>query len=222
MASGTPTPPDGATPAGGAPVEPSAPDESTAPVFDPPSPMLRTGIAPGDRAVSDPGAPVIIGVSFERELRAQEYLLAMGGLREIGALDLKDAVVVRKSEDGSIKVTETIDPTPARAALSGAMWTGLLGLVIGGPVGWIAGIGIGAGTGAVVAKVVDLGIPDEWVAWFKDAVSPGTSTVVILAEHVHVRTLAEEASRFAGAELLYTSMSDSAFEQLAEAFENGH
>ena len=210
MDSDNPSTPDG----------PSAPDESPPPVFDPPSPILRTGIAPDDRVVSDPDAPVIVGVSFERELRAQEYLLAMGGLREEGALDLKDAVVVRKDEDGSIKVTETVDPTPGRAALSGAMWTGLLGLFIGGPVGWIAGIGIGAGTGAVVAKVIDLGIPDEWVDWFKDAVRPGTSTVVILAEHVHVRALAEEASRFAGAELLYTSMPDSAFEQLTEAFEN--
>ena len=214
MATGDPN-----IPGDNAPVESSASD---APAFEPPSPMLRTGITPDDRVVSDPDAPVIIGVSFDRMTRAQEYLLAMRGLREDGALDLKDAVVVSKDQDGSVKVTETMDPTPGRAALSGALWTGLLGLVIGGPVGWIAGIGIGAGTGAVVAKVVDLGIPDEWVAWFKDAVRPGTSTIVILAEHVHVRALADEAARFAGAELLYTSMSDSAFEQLTEAFEHGH
>jgi len=207
---------------GNAPVESSAPDRSAAPPFNPPSPTLRTGIAPDDRVVSDPDAPVIIGVSFESTLRAQEYLLAMKGLREQGALDLKDAVVVRKDANGSVRVTETMDLTPGRAAFSGAMWTGLLGLIIGGPVGWIAGIGLGAGTGAVVAKVVDLGIPDEWVAWYKDAVRPGTSTIVILAEHVHVRALAEEASRFAGAELLYTSMSDSALEQLNDAFESGH
>jgi uncharacterized membrane protein len=207
---------------GNGPVESNAPDRSAAPPFDPPSPTLRTGIAPDDRVVSDPDAPVIIGVSFESTLRAKEYLLAMKGLREEGALDLKDAVVVLKDANGSVRVTETMDLTPGRAAFSGAMWTGLLGLIIGGPVGWIAGIGLGAGTGAVVAKVVDLGIPDEWVAWYKDAVRPGTSTIVILAEHVHVRALAKEASRFTGAELLYTSMSDSAFEQLTEAFESGH
>ena len=102
--------------------------------------------------------------------------------------------------------------------MSGAVWSGLLGLLIGGPVGWLAGIGVGAGAGAVAAKVIDLGIPDEWVDWFKTAVEPGTSAVVILAEHVHVRTLAEEASRFTGAELLYTSLPDAALEQLVEAF----
>jgi len=161
---------------------------------------------------------VIIGVSFSRHVVAQQYLLAMGGLKESGDLDLQDAVVVTKNADGTVKVVETIDPTPGRAALSGAMWTSLLGLVIGGPVGWIAGLGIGAASGAVTAKIVDLGIPDEWVAWFRDAVEPGTSTVVILADHVHVSALAAEARRFAGAELLYTSMSDHAYQQLRDAF----
>jgi uncharacterized membrane protein len=180
------------------------------PVFAPPSDA---------RAVSDPGAPVIIGVSFDHDLRAQEYLLAMQGLREAGNLDLKDAVIVRKDAAGSVKVVETIDPTPGRAALSGAVWTALLGLVIGGPVGWIAGLGIGAGAGAIAAKVIDLGIPDDWVDWFKQAVRPGTSTVVILAEHVYVHALTEEARRFPGAELLYSTMSPAAVEQLTAAFD---
>lgn len=187
------------------------------PSFAPPDPSLRID-GGGDRPVSDPNAPVIIGVSFDSRLLAQEYLLAMGRLREQGDLDLKDAVVVTKNDDGKVMVTETVDPTPGRAAASGAVWTGLLGLLLGGPVGWIAGLGIGAGAGAVAAKVVDLGIPDEWVAWFKSAVHPGTSTVVILAEHVHVPHLAREARRFEGAELLYTSMSDSGMQQLDEAF----
>ena len=190
---------------------------STPPVFDPPDPTLRAD-ATEERVVSDPDAGVIIGVSFDSTLKAQEYLLAMGRLRQQGDLDLKDAVVVTKNDDGKVVVTETIDPSPGRAAVSGAMWTGLLGLLVGGPVGWIAGLGIGAGAGAVTAKIVDLGIPDEWVDWFKEAVAPGTSTIVILAEHVHVPHLAVEARRFQGARLLYTSMADSAMDQLDEAF----
>lgn len=195
-------------------------DESeNRPAFAPPDPSLRVGMDEHDRVVSDPGAPVIIGVSFDNPLKAQEYLLAMSRLRQDGVLQLKDAVTVTKQDDGKVAVAETIDPTPGRAALSGGMWLGLLGLFVGGPVGWIAGIGIGAGAGAVAAKVVDLGIPDEWVDWFKDAVEPGTSTVVVLADHVQVHALAEEARRFRGAELLYTSMSPSAMDQLDAAFD---
>jgi uncharacterized membrane protein len=194
-------------------------NDGSRPLFEPPDPSLRAGVEPEARVVSDPGAPVIIGVSFDRLVMAQQYLLAMGGLRDSGALELKDAVVVTKDESGSVRVTETIDPTPGRSALTGAMWTSLLGLLIGGPVGWVAGLGIGAATGAVTAKIVDLGIPDEWVGWFREAVEPGTSAIVILADHVHVAALAHEARRFAGAELLYTSMPDDSYEQLADAFD---
>lgn len=185
--------------------------------FSPPDASLRAGAWVG----GDPDAPVLIGVSFDTATRAQEYLLAMSGLRNSGALALKDAVIVTKQEDGKVRVVETIDPSPGKAAISGAMWTGLLGLVVGGPIGWLAGLGVGAGVGAVTAKVVDIGIPDEWVAWFKSAVAEGTTTVVILAEHLHVRALADEAARFAGAELLYASLPDASIDQLSAAFD-GH
>lgn len=194
-------------------------DPDTSAAFAPPDPSLRVGLSDDDRAVSDPDAPVIIGVSFDSSLKAQEYLLAMARLREDGALQLKDAVTVTKQPDGKVHVTETIDPSPGKAAVSGGVWLGLLGLVVGGPVGWLAGIGIGAGAGAVAAKVVDLGVPDEWVDWFKEAVEPGTSAVVVLADHVHVRALADEARRFQGAELLYTSLTPSAMDQLEAAFD---
>ena len=119
---------------------------------------------------------------------------------------LSDAVVVYKAEDGKVRARETKDMQPSGAAVSGAMWTGLLGLLIAGPIGWIAGLGIGAGAGAITAKVVDVGIPDEWVDWFKSAVRPHTSTVVALASEVDLTALYHEAQRFAGAELVHTTL----------------
>lgn len=184
----------------------------------PPEPIAGSAPGPGIRR-TEPDSPVLVGVAFEQPLMAQEYLLAMSRLRTDGSLTLKDAVIVSKTEDGDVKVTETIDPTPGRSALSGAMWTGLLGLIVGGPVGWLAGIGIGAGAGAVTAKIVDLGIPDEWVGWFKQAVKPGTSAVIILAEEVDVRALEREAQRFPGAELIESTLPEAAISDLAAAFE---
>lgn len=197
----------------------SAHRNDAADVFDPPDPSMRRGVADDHAAVLDPDAQVIIGVSFDNVLKAQEYLIAMGRLRQSGVLELHDAVTVTKDDEGKVNVTETIDPTPGKAAISGGMWIGLLGLFIGGPIGWAAGIGIGAGAGAVAAKVIDLGIPDEWVDWFKDTVEPRTSTVIILARHVQVHALAEEAKRFQGAELLYTTLPDDAIDELDAAFE---
>lgn len=159
----------------------------------------------------------LIGLSFDDQFRAQEFLTAMSRLASKGALRLRDAVIVSKDATGDVKVRETVDPQPGRTAASGAIWSGLLGLIIGGPVGWIAGLGIGAGAGAITAKVIDLGIPDEWVDWFREAVRRGTTTVVILAEDLDVRALEAEARRFAGAELVHSTLPASTIDQLRDA-----
>lgn len=159
----------------------------------------------------------LVGVSFDTPFRAQEFLVAVTGLAAAKRLKLKDAVTVVKDEAGNTTAHETIDPTPGRSALSGAMWSGLFGLILGGPVGWIAGMAVGAGAGAVSAKVMDLGIPDEWVSWFREAVRPGTVTVVLLVEDLDRNALVEEASRFSGAELVHATFDDSTIARLREA-----
>lgn len=159
----------------------------------------------------------LIGLSFEDQFRAQEFLTAMTRLASMGAMRLRDAVIVNKDAAGAVTVRETIDPQPGRTAASGAIWSGLLGLIIGGPVGWIAGLGIGAGAGAITAKIVDLGIPDEWVDWFREAVRRGTTTVVILAEDLDIRALEDEARRFVGAELVHSTLPVSTIDQLRRA-----
>jgi uncharacterized membrane protein len=95
----------------------------------------------------------------------------------------------------------------------------LLGLFLGGPVGWLAGMGLGAGAGALVAKFVDVGIPDEWVDWFKNAVQPDTATVVALAADIDLPALYREAERFSGAELVHTTLMPGASAHLAAALE---
>lgn len=168
------------------------------------------------RGHADPA--VLFGLSFETVNRAQQFMLAIRGLAHDRRLHLTDAVMVVKGDNDRVRVRETIDPQPGRSALTGAMWAGLLGLIVGGPVGWIAGIGVGAGLGAILAKVIDRGVPDEWVAWFKDAVRPGTATVVVLASEVDQRALRAEVDRFPGARLVHTTLPADAFLDLRSAF----
>lgn len=159
----------------------------------------------------------LIGLSFDDHFRAQEFLTAMTRLSSNGSLKIRDAVIVSKDDKGDVRVRETVDPQAGRSAMSGALWTGFLGLLVGGPVGWIAGIGLGAGAGAITAKVIDLGVPDEWVDWFRIAVREGTTTVIILAEDLDFRALEEEARRFVGAELVHATLPGTSIEQLRVA-----
>lgn len=176
-------------------------------------------------AQTDDGIPqTLVGISFPDIYRAQEFLTAATGLAAKEQLKLKDAVLVVKDADGKTHVKETIDPEPGRTALSGALWAGLFGLVLGGPVGWAAGLAVGAGAGVVTAKVVDLGISDEWVGWFREAVQPDTATVALLVEDLDRNALVDEAARFAGADLVYANLDDATLDRIKDALEgqDGH
>ncbi len=187
-----------------------------------PPPTFSVDAAParvGAHSDDDTETPdTLFGLSFNSVSRAQQFMLAIKGLADEDKLDLVDAVLVVKGDDHNVRVRETIDPQAGRSALSGAMWTGLLGLIVGGPVGWIAGIGIGAGVGVAAAKVIDLGIPDEWVAWFKDTVRPDTATVLVLASGIDQRALGAEVDRFPNVRLVHTTIHADAFSELRSAF----
>jgi uncharacterized membrane protein len=169
------------------------------------------------RKHDDDTIETLVGISFSDLFRAQEFLTAASRLNANKQLVLKDAVIVVKNESGNTVVRETIDPQPARSAVSGAVWTGLLGLLLGGPVGWLAGTAVGAGAGAVTAKVMDYGIPDEWVTWFREAVLPGTATVALLVTELDRNALIAEVERFQGAHLVYANLDDYTLDRIRTA-----
>src|SRR5699024_5295097 len=131
-----------------------------------------------------------------------------------------DVVTIVKDEDGRTRVAESIDPTPGQSAISGGMWAGLFGLLLGGPIGFAAGVAFGAGVGAVTAKIVDLGLPDEWVAWFREAVQPVTAPVVLLLGSPNVDTVLIELERFAGARLVYANVAPDMIDRIRRAIDD--
>jgi uncharacterized membrane protein len=152
----------------------------------------------------------LVWISFEDRFRAQEFLVAVSGLAAAGKLRLKDAVTVIKDDFGKTVVHETVDPTPGRSALTGAMWAGLFGLILGGPVGWITGLVVGAAARAPPAP--------RKVHWFREAVQPRTATVALLIEDLDRNALVTEASRFTGAELVYANLDDATIARVRDAF----
>src|SRR5687768_15871629 len=92
----------------------------------------------GGREQSD-SPDTIVGISFTDAFRAQEFLTASLRLATQTTIELRDAVTIIKDATGKTYVRETIDPQVGMSALSGATWAGLFGLLLGGPVGWLAG-----------------------------------------------------------------------------------
>src|SRR5437764_168114 len=112
-------------------------------------------------------------------------------------------------------VVQTVLPPPAlqavavtaTAAAAATSAVGFMVALLGGPIGLVVGGAIGAGAGAVAAKVVDLGIPDEWVDWLKEATEPGRTVLALLVASLDRDALVAELERFHGARLLYGNLS---------------
>jgi uncharacterized membrane protein len=141
----------------------------------------------------------LVAISFGDELRAIEFMTAMTRLARDGRLSLRDAVFVVKDESGKTHVRETRDLQPGSTALGAGLWAGLFGLLLGGPVGLLVAGGIGAGAGAITAKVVDVGVSDVFVDQLRDMVQPSTTTVALLGEEIDAGAVLAELERFEGA-----------------------
>lgn len=149
---------------------------------------------------------ILIGMAFPTSFRAHEFETAVRGLAARGHVLVKDAVTILAAPDGRIKVHETIDPTPKRAAVTGGLWGSLLGLFMFGPIGWIVGAVLGAAAAALAAQTIDIGISDRWIAWFSDVAHPDTATLALLVDHLDADAFVREASRFPGARVVSTSL----------------
>lgn len=152
--------------------------------------------------MSDVNDPVSVqrlaAISFGDDLKAVEFMTAVTRLARDKKLSLHDAVFVVKAADGKTYVRETKDLQPSQTAIGAGLWSGLFGLLLGGPVGMLVAGGIGAGAGAVTAKIVDVGVTDDFVAQLREMVQPGTTTVAVLADHVDTEAVLAELQRFEG------------------------
>lgn len=166
----------------------------------------------------DPRKLIVLG--FDSSLKAQEALLAATRLQTEGQILLHDAVFVVKDEEGRTQVTETVDTTPGEAALNGSFWGMLFGTLLAGPVGTVVGGAVSAGASALVAQLVDIGIPDATVKELREAVAPGTTALALLVSHIHEQTLLAELHRFAGAKLVRTDLPDQAVAAVKAALES--
>jgi uncharacterized membrane protein len=174
-----------------------------------------------DAASAEVSAPLdgdvdhIIGVSFDKVTRAEEVLLALVHLQQEGEIAMSDAVVVIKDDAGKVRIHQTIDPTPGRSALTGSIWGMLAGMLFGGPV-FLAAAAVGAGGGALMAKLIDLGLDDNWVKDVGSWLNPGTSALLVLVAADVRPAVVAELGRYEG-DVLYCTFPGAVREELERA-----
>ena len=154
----------------------------------------------------------LIVIGFPDEFKADEVLIALRRLELDYLIDLEDAAIVVRNQDGKVRVKQSQELV-ASGALSGGFWGLLIGLMFLEPLLGIFGAAVGALSGALT----DIGIDDNFIRELGDTIEPGTSALFILVRKSTPDKVLDELSKFEG-KVLRTSRSHVDEAKLQAAF----
>jgi len=135
-------------------------------------------------------------------------------------LELADAAWVERTQDGGVKLHQSVNLTAMMAgsgAVTGALWGTLIGLLFLNPVaGAVVGAGVGAGTGAVTGKLTDIGVNDDLIREIGQTLEPGKAAVFFLARNATVDRVIEAIKPY-NPKVIQTNLSVDSEKELIEA-----
>jgi uncharacterized membrane protein len=138
-----------------------------------------------------------------------------GDLAKQELLQLEDAAYAYRDDRGKVRIHQAISLTGAGAA-SGALWGTLIGLLFLMPV---AGLAIGAGTGALAGKLADVGINDDTIKQIGGQLEQGRAAVFLLAKSATVDRVIEAIKPF-NPTVIQTNLTKDREEELVKALQS--
>ena len=156
----------------------------------------------------------LIAISFDSKEKAQQALDRAREMQKQHLLDLADAVIVTRDENGKVRLQQSLNLTAAGAA-SGGMWGTLVGLLFLNP---LVGLAVGAASGALAGSLQDYGINDQFMKDMGNELRPGTSALFVLVRKSTPDRVLPEL-RELGGRVFTTSLSKNDERRLREALE---
>ncbi|MBS0267433.1 MAG: DUF1269 domain-containing protein [Proteobacteria bacterium] len=154
----------------------------------------------------------LVVIVYPTEAKAEKMRTKLASLQKEYLLQLGDAVIAVKREDGNVKLNQLVN-TAATGALTGGIWGTLVGLIFLMP---LLGAAIGAASGAVGGALSDYGINDAFMKELAANLHPGDAALF-----VEVKKMTDdkvlEAIRGTGGVVLKTSLNDSKEKALRDA-----
>jgi uncharacterized membrane protein len=145
----------------------------------------------------------VILAAFKDEQGADAALKQLREAQKEHLIDLRNAAVLRRDQEGKLHISEPTDMGGGRGAAIGGLVGGLAGVLLG-PVGWAA-LG-GAAIGGMAAKLHDSGFKDDRLRQLGESLEPGTSAILAVIDHIWVKELEEELQK-AGADTVTEQLS---------------
>jgi uncharacterized membrane protein len=151
-------------------------------------------------------------ISYPQENTAGEAAAALARMQKEFLIELEDVAWVTKKPDGKVKLHQGSSLTGIGAA-GGAFWGFLFGLIFFVP---IAGLAIGAASGALAAKLSDFGIDDKWMKEVAASIPPGGSALFVMARNANQERVLPEMAKFGGT-LIKTNLTTEQQQALEDA-----
>ncbi|MEO2015638.1 MAG: DUF1269 domain-containing protein [Fuerstiella sp.] len=143
-----------------------------------------------------------VAIKYDDIYKALEVRLTMVDLQRKYLIDMEDAVVAVKNEDGKVKLHQVVHLTAA-GAVSGGFWGLLIGLMFLNP---LLGAAVGASAGAVSGALSDAGIGDDFMKKLADSLQPNTSVLFVLIREATPDKVVDEIKKHGGT-VLQSSLS---------------
>lgn len=155
---------------------------------------------------------------FPTALGAEEAENTLKGLQKQELIKIHDAAIVSFPEGAKKPKTRQLSNLAGVGALGGAFWGLLFGLIFFVP---LLGMAVGAGMGALMASMGDVGIDDDFIKTIRAEITPGTSALFVMSSGA-VMDKVQAAFEGRSMELVKTNLSTEQESKLREVFSEEH
>lgn len=156
----------------------------------------------------------LIAVAYDDVATAAQVRDKLFELQKQNLIDLADAAIVERTQDGKIKLSQSTS-TAGIGAAGGALWGGLIGLIFFMP---LLGMAVGAATGAAAGAMTDVGVDDKFMKQLAEGLKPGAAALFVLVSKSTPDKVLPQIAPFGG-KVIHTSLSKEAEENLRNALE---
>ena len=155
---------------------------------------------------------VVLGLDSRED--ADRVVELAGDLAKQQLLQLEDAAYAYKDDKGKVRIQQTMSVT-GTAAAGGALWGTLIGLIFLNP---LAGLAVGAATGAIAGKLTDVGVNDGMIKQIGEQLQQGKAAVFILARSATVDRVVDALKPYSPT-IIQTNLSHDREEELVRALQ---
>ena len=154
----------------------------------------------------------LIVLAFDTMEDADKVHEALVQAKKQGLIQIDDAAVVVKDQEGKVHVKNQV----SRGTWLSTGVGGALGLIIGGILFPIGGLVMGLAGGALMGRLLDMGVDSKFVKQVGEEIKPGTSALFILGSHGDPTTSLAILRQYKG-RVLQTTLSTEAEENIRQA-----